>query len=279
MNSPAKRYSRLTDSDRSWGPFDLGARDPQWRPLSVVLDSGDGDEHPGCALMLRAFGWTLRVRLPQIIQPYREWIDTSKDAWANGRKGFWDSHPNEYGFRCSDGFFQLFLGPQTNDSTTTKSWSKFLPWTQWRHVRYSLYGLSGEHFYTELDATCARGIERYNAQEKARHGVAKAVFSIVDFDGQRIRVTTYIEEREWLKGTGSFKWLSWFVRPMVKRSLDLSFDKELGPEKGSWKGGTLGHSITMLPGELHEAAMRRYCDLEHRSRGGRFRITFGAREQ
>lgn len=29
--------------------------------------------------------------------------------------------------------------------------------------------------------------------------------------------------------------------------------------KGSWKGGTIGHSIEMPPGELHADAFRRYC--------------------
>ena len=35
--------------------------------------------------------------------------------------------------------------------------------------------------------------------------------------------------------------------------------KETGSKKGSWKGGTIGHGIDMLPGELHEGAFRRYC--------------------
>ena len=45
----------------------------------------------------------------------------------------------------------------------------------------------------------------------------------------------------------------------IRRSLDLEFSGETGPEKGSWKGGTVGTGIEMLPGELHEAAFRRYC--------------------
>jgi hypothetical protein len=36
-------------------------------------------------------------------------------------------------------------------------------------------------------------------------------------------------------------------------------DRYFGP-KGSWKGGTVGHSIAMLPGELHGAAFARYCE-------------------
>jgi len=33
----------------------------------------------------------------------------------------------------------------------------------------------------------------------------------------------------------------------------------------------------MEPGELHEAAFRRYCDQEHRSKYSRYRITFVGR--
>lgn len=45
----------------------------------------------------------------------------------------------------------------------------------------------------------------------------------------------------------------------LRRSLDIRFSGETGHRKGSWKGGTVGHSINMLPGELHEAAFHRYC--------------------
>ena len=71
------------------------------------------------------------------------------------------------------------------------------------------------------------------------------------------------EEREWHFGTGWFKWLSWFRPRKIRRSLDLRFSGETGDRKGSWKGGTLGHSINMLAGEMHELAFRRYC-LEHK---------------
>jgi hypothetical protein len=69
-----------------------------------------------------------------------------------------------------------------------------------------------------------------------------------------------IQEREWLRGVKAFRWLSRFFYPKIRRSLNLEFHKEVGPRKGSWKGGTIGHSIEMLPGELHEAAFRRYCE-------------------
>lgn len=49
------------------------------------------------------------------------------------------------------------------------------------------------------------------------------------------------------------------AKQLICDTLDLEFSSEVGRRKGSWKGGTLGHGIEMLPGELHEAAFRRYC--------------------
>jgi len=80
-----------------------------------------------------------------------------------------------------------------------------------------------------------------------------------DFDGEELTATTHISEHEWHFGEGQFKWLSLFRRPKISRSLDISFSGETGRRKGSWKGGTTGHSIEMLPGELHYAAFQRYC--------------------
>src|SRR5690606_33228759 len=86
-----------------------------------------------------------------------------------------------------------------------------------------------------------------------------AVFTFRDFDGEELTATTRIEEREWRFGVGWFKWLSLFRRPKVSRDLEITFSGETGKRKGSWKGGTIGDSIKMLPGELHEPAFRRYC--------------------
>lgn len=86
--------------------------------------------------------------------------------------------------------------------------------------------------------------------------------------------TCKVEEREWHRGEGWFKWLKWFYPAKIKRSLDLSFSAEVGPQKGSWKGGTLGHGIDMLPNETVEDAFRRYCSMEHERKGRKFMLTY-----
>lgn len=274
--------SRLTDNDRRLGRFITYARcSPSWRPLRVVYSSGGGDDNEKANnLTVYAFGWVARILLPALLQPWRRWVDTSRYEWAGPAGGYFDEHPREYGFSLSDGFLQVFLGAQTGDSTTTQDWCTHLPWTQWRFYRFSLYDTAGAEFFTEFEAdrraktkasATRLGYEDQYAAEKA---MPKVAFLIDDFDGQRITATTHIEEREWKFGEGWFKWLSMFRKPMVRRSLSINFDKECGPEKGSWKGGTMGTGIDMLPGELHEAAFRRYCDQEHSSKYSRYRITY-----
>lgn len=254
---PPRIRRRWSNNDRHFGPFTY-SRDKGYRPLGVMLNSGS-DEFPGCSLRLQGFGHTLIVELPPVIRPWRRWIDTSKHAWAGPNGGYWDEHAREYGFSVSDNFLQVHFGAQTHDSTTTQDWSCFLPWRSWRFFRYSLFDLQGAHFWTQLESDYPAGTARFEAQRFWDERVPKAVFVFNDFDGEEIRATTHIEEREWRFGTKWCSWLSLFRRPRIRRSLDINFDKETGRKKGSWKGGTLGHGIDMLPGELHEAAFRRYC--------------------
>lgn len=267
--------SRLTDNDNKFGPLTWAKS--SWSPLRLVFSTGGDEEgHPRNHLTGYAFGWVARLDLPTKVKPWRRWVDTSHYEWAKGpNSGYWDVHAREYGFSLNEGFLQVFHGPQTHDSITTKSWSKHLPWTQWRHIRRSLFDDKGQHFYTEWSRP--RGFkfrDSWSAQWAAQGACPSVTFEMDDFDGERIQATTRIEERVWLFGEGWFKWLSLFRRPMVTRSLDLKFSKEVGPEKGSWKGGTTGHSIEMLPGEMHEAAFRRYCEQDHRSKYQKFQIKF-----
>jgi len=264
MTSAANRR-RWSDNDHNFGPFTYARDHRGYRPLAIVLNSGDGDESPVCTLRFSGFGHTLITALPALIKPWRHWVDTSRYEWSRGPdSGYWDAGPREYGFTYSDGHLSVSLGRVTNDSSTEQRWGCFLPWTQWRHVRHSLYGLNGELVGT-IPQRSWRGLSsegvlaRHRDEESVRDACPTADFAFHDFDGELLAATTRIEEREWRFGEGWFKWLSLFRRPKIQRSLDIQFSGETGERKGSWKGGTIGHSIDMLTGELHEAAFRRYC--------------------
>ena len=269
------KAARWSDSDRYLGPF-TWSYDNSYPHWSITIGShGNSDEWSGkAALHIHLGKATLIAMLPGVIRPWRRKKYPGWDAETVqrlGRDWYWDVDHRRYGFSYSDGFLQVFYGRRGGacaDSSLWQQWSCFLPWTQWRHVRRSLYGLQGELFETVPERA------EYKTWKALEEACPVARFSFEDHDGRVIVATTRIEEREWRAGTGWFKWLSWFRRPKVRRSLDLAFSDEVGPEKGSWKGGMVGTAIDMLPGELHEAAFRRFCDQEQRAKGRRYRIKF-----
>lgn len=249
---------RWSDNDRYFGPFTFSVND-SFQPVGVVLDSGDGDEHCGCSLRVYLKWWTILCELPPLIRPYREWVTARTwDAAAIerlGRDGYWDYSPREYGFISHDGFFRLFYGQQTDDGMKARMWSTFIPWREWHHVRHSLYTPDGDLFWDNSGTVNAHLDGSFDAQKAC----PSKTFVFEDFDGERLTAEVVTEEREWRKGDGWFKWLAWFYRPKIQRCIDIRFSGETGGRKGSWKGGTLGHSTELLLGETPTAAFQRYC--------------------
>lgn len=257
-----KIYYRWGDNDRRWGRL-IYSRNGSYNPLAIVLASkGEEDEEAFNTLRISGFGHTLVVILPQIIKPWKRWVDTSHYPWSE-RGGYWDTGSREYGFTLSDGHLSVALGRVTNDSSTEQRWGWFLPWKEWRHVRHSWYGLRGEHIADMPQRAARLGLDdfkaRHEEEQRIKAMVPVVAFEFRDFDGEQLTASTRIEEREWRRGVRSFRWLSLVCPKKIARSLDIQFSGETGRRKGSWKGGTVGHSIEMLSGELHEAAFRRYC--------------------
>lgn len=237
---------RWGDNDKNWGPFTYARDDKSWRPFAIVLGSG-GEENYGCRIRFSAFGHTLIISLPPIIEPHRVKVFPNWDAETVARLGrdyYYDETEREYGFSLSDGFLMVFYGRQSHDSSTEQCWSCHLPWTQWRFVRHSLYDFKGRIVWTEPPYKKGRSDEErhklWEEEMEQKRRVPKRKFKLIDFDGEEIIATVYVEEREWRFGEGWFRWLGWFRKPKIVRSLSIEFDRETGPRKGSWKGGTIG---------------------------------------
>jgi hypothetical protein len=84
---------------------------------------------------------------------------------------------------------------------------------------------------------------------------AKYPYKYVRKSGQvQERVATVrVEEREW-----RCRWLMWSPWPSnIVRSIDVSFNEEVGEGTGSWKGGCVGCGYDMLAGETPEDTLRR----------------------
>jgi len=265
---------RWGDNDRYFGPFTWSYSNSYPHFAVILKSAGDEDDDGRCSLRISIGKATLITVLPAIIRPWREKVYPKWDAETVlrlGRDWYWNVDPREYGVSLNEGHLSVYYGRTggpSADSSIQQQWSCFLPWTQWRHVRHSLYGPQGEHVWTD------GAPHNWEARKAAKEACPTAAFVIEDFDGEQIVATTTIEEREWHFGTGWFRWLSWFRAAKIRRSLDIEFASEVGPNKGSWKGGLIGTSIDMLPGEIHEAAFRRYCGEGHRSKAGPYAITF-----
>lgn len=229
----------------------------------IALKSAN-DDGAGCRLIVWGPTKWITLKLPTILLPYKEKVQATywdeNDIKRMGQDWYWRIDTREFSisYLGESNSVHLRYGRQTFDSSTTKSKCWFVPWLEYRFVRFSLFDDLGRHFWTQLMAD-RRGFAGYDEQSKQTDACPKVIFDFDDFDGQRIRATTHIEEREWERGTGWFKWLTMFYEPKVRRSLDIRFSKEVGPKKGSWKGGTLGHGIDVREGELHYGAFRRYA--------------------
>lgn len=269
------RTIRWGDNDRYFGPFTWSVSDT-YKRIAIELHSGghgDSDDGPP-SLRISIWKWTLIMVLPFMIPPQRtkifvpEWRGTDTERRL-GRDWYWRVEPREYGLSYLDGFLIVYYGIQPCDSSRDQTWCWHLPWTQWRHVRLSFYGRDSEEVGSIFDADyrlARRGLggDQFKRHRELEAAVPKVCFIFKDFDGEQLIATTYIEEREWWFGQGWFKWLAWLRPAKIRRYLEISFSGETGRRKGSWKGGTLGHSIDMQWNgarwdDTHYSAFVRYC--------------------
>jgi hypothetical protein len=259
------RWAGRDRGDRYFGPFTFTPSE-RYKTISVMLGSGDGDDYPGCRLRISMYWFTLHTVLPPIIKPWRQWNEIKTEPTRSqmieaGRKpGYWNSHEREYGFTLVEGALHWHYGPQTHDSETSKSKIWFYPWREHRLIRHSLYDTEHSHF-ADLPDWGARHRHGWNVRNAIVDICPVAKFEFADFDGEPITATCRIEEMEWQRGKGIWR-LLYFGRNKISRTFDVRFSSEVGKRKGSWKGGTIGHSGDIDSTETIEAAFRRYCQRE-----------------
>jgi hypothetical protein len=260
------RARRWGDNDRYIGPFTIARQDRHWRPLGVILGSG-GEDDEGAFLRFYLPGWTVILALPQwCCRPERKrvFLDDAYHRVPEERatRGYTEIIRREYGIVSSEGHLSVKYGKQT-DATGEQRWCWFYPWKGWRHVRHSLYRPDGRlfadlpQFRRGMSETERRDV--WTEDREITERCPTVTFAFLDFDGDPLTATCRIEEREWRKGEGWFRWLGWFRRPRIERYLDLRFSGETGGRKGSWKGGTIGASIRMRPSDGPDDAFQRYC--------------------
>lgn len=243
-----------------------------WRFAIGLQTPYEPDRIPHCLLHIAGFGHHFWFKLPPIIKPKQKWVDLSHADWArvgrDGKKGYMDQIQRNYGFTVNNEALIVYYGIQpgnwTRDDPSNSDHSKvyFIPWNETHMVRHSFYNLDHSIFAQYTETTSSRDVA-----EKYRSSVPKIRISFNDFDGEQNVATCYIQERQWCYGSGWWKFIRYLKKPIVRRTLDITFDKETGRQKGDWKGGTIGTSIEIAPNESPLQAFIRYgCDTE-RSKG------------
>jgi hypothetical protein len=105
--------------------------------------------------------------------------------------------------------------------------------------------------------------------------VPKARFEFADYDGERIVATSHIEEYEWRFGDR-------LVSVALHGSASLASSahsnwnsaRRLVPRRDHGRGARLVTAQRCFQSETPEAAFKRYCEKEHRSKYRKFQIRY-----
>ena len=241
-----------------------------WSRWSIGITSSSEGNHSTFYLALGRHSWYIKV--PQIVKPKEKWIDLSKQDWASvgkdGRKGYTDRIKRDYGITISDEYVHVHYGIQPGNWTSgdpknsdhTKLFE--IPWRMHRRVRYDFYRPDDTLF-----TTVKEGIRLdFDAIREAESTTPKSKFKFKDFDGEENVAICHITEMEWHYGTGFWKWIGYFRKPIICRSLNIEFEKETGRQKGSWKGGTMGTSTDIKIIQSALSAFTKYGTSETREK-------------
>lgn len=153
--------------------------------------------------------------------------------------GIQDGESAAWGFGYHHNKIWIYIGGGGNNEGGRK-WKTFtMPWDlTWVRTSILLNDDTWEHEYP---------LNHKNFYEDSWKEKQKSwQYDYTDrYDGTTIPTTIYVEEREWRPLW--FMWTSLFAKK--RRSIDIHFSKEVGKEKGSWKGGVLGTGYELLPNE------------------------------
>lgn len=215
-------------------------------------------------LRFSLFGYYVYIRIPEFIKPKVKKVEYNRNGEQITYNNFIRRH---YAFSINVDSFCVYYGQQPDQwvadkpEESDKSWYWHYPWKQW-------YQISHKVFYGDnqvIEENTKGAIPRLDAWRDFREKldkIPKYRFTFNDYDGEEIQVEAYIEERIYRINSGGKKNFWWFLPLFIKdnkvRSLDLDFKPGYGKRKSSWKGGTCGHSIELLPNETPQDAFIRY---------------------
>lgn len=166
-----------------------------------------------------------------------------------------------FGFYIGENSLHLYRGIMTDDSETDTTTVWFFPWGEWNHIRTSILNYDSS-FFADIENK-ERGINcDYDQANQLREKSNYILVQFCDFDGIYATAKITVEEMEWERGVGYFKWLRHIVKNLVIRRINVEYDREVGPGKGSYKGGKLSSSFAFDRNEHVFLAFLEYAKKE-----------------
>ena len=146
-----------------------------------------------------------------------------------------------------------------NFTTLVLRWGKWsnhieMPWTyKW----YSTEILNNNNNCVYYEDTKTNKLIDWSIRNKTEEFWKKETSKIYDYtytkknqEVQKRRATVFISRRTW-----TMRWFPWIK--LIKKSIDVTFNEEVGEGSGSWKGGCTGCEYDMLEGETSLQTLRR----------------------
>ena len=214
---------------------------------------------------LKKYWW---FTAPEFVKPKVKWVDLTDKEWATahpqtGKKGYTEFIQRSYGFSTCEDTVHVYYGIQPGNWSSRDPKNSdhaklfYIPWLKWERDYIEFLNLDHSVFSVYRDNK--NGSINFDSLNEHKAKVPKIKFIIKDFDGEEIVATCYLQNSRYSRGYGLFRFLKYFDTKDYTR-MDIAFDKETGYEKGSWKGGTVGTSCEIKPGETPTAAFLRYAN-------------------
>lgn len=178
------------------------------------------------------------------------WHSIFKTNIRSKRFPYGDCDAPSYGIQIHSNTLWIMKGGNGNMGGGSKWWTWDIPFFTYNHVRHQVECKDG----LMRDAKAISGTGRDWIPVMCSPLVNIHEYEYTDsYDGEKIPCKFWIEEREWRP-----KWLTWTgLFKHTKRYIEIQFEKEVGKEKGSWKGGVMGCSYNLKNGETALDCLKR----------------------
>lgn len=169
------------------------------------------------------------------------------------KTGIQDCESAAWGFNYHGDTVWIYIGGGGNFEGGKKWKTYHMPWElDW--IRTTTLLKDGREFHEVMGSLRKWVGGEYGTHNWLQENKWKETHPYIDnYDNATVNATISVEEREW-RPRGA-KWTSLFAK--VRKDIQIEFDNEVGREKGSYKGGTIGCRYEMKPNETPLECLKR----------------------